>query len=299
MPYIKFLLQLFGEEEGTSVDTGDSGTGDADTTATETPEAPAEGEQAAPATADQGGKESWDSLVKGKYKKEYGNAVHNAVAKRLKNQQDLQGRLGAIDPIVQAMSQKYGIQANPDGTVPIDKLQQAIDADNSLYEDEAYKRGISVDELKHIKSLERENAQLKQAEQSTQNRMIIDDLQRQGEALKEMYPDFDLKTELDNADFGRLLSVLQKSGAADAVRTAYEVTHRDEIMSGGMAYAVQRTKEKVSKSIQSGLKRPAENGTTGQATSQIGEVDPSKLTSAQLKDYISRAERGEKITFAP
>ncbi len=301
MPYIKFLLQLFGEEGGASVDTGDSGTGDADTTATETPEAPAEGEQqAAPAADDnQVGEESWDSLIKGKYKKEYGSAVHNAVAKRLKNQQDLQGRLKSIDPIVQAMSQKYGIQSNPDGTVPIDKLQQAIDADNSLYEDEAYKRGISVDELKHIKSLERENAQLKQAEQSATNRMIIDDLQRQGEALKEMYPDFDLKTELDNADFGRLLSVLQKSGAADAVRTAYEVTHRDEIMSGAMAYAVQRTKEKAAKSIQSGLKRPAENGTTGQATSQIGEVDPSKLTSAQLKDYISRAERGEKITFAP
>lgn len=132
MPYINYLLQLFGEEEGTSVDSGDTGTGDADTTATETPDAPATGEQVASAPDDQAGEESWDSLIKGKYKKEYGNAVHNAIAKRLKNQQDLQGRLGAIDPIVQAMSQKYGIQANPDGTVPIDKLQQAIDSDNSL-----------------------------------------------------------------------------------------------------------------------------------------------------------------------
>ena len=64
-----------------------------------------------------------------------------------------------------------------------------------------------------------------------------------------------------------------------------------------MAYAVQQTQNKISNSIQSGMTRPAENGIGQQSTASVGNVDPSKLTKAQIDDIRKRAERGEKITF--
>jgi hypothetical protein len=45
------------------------------------------------------------------------------------------------------------------------------------------------------------------------------------------------------------------------------------------------------------MTRPAENGIGQQSTASVGNVDPSKLTKAQIDDIRKRAERGEKITF--
>ena len=290
MPKHFIDLQLFGEEG--MADTGDianptAETSEGDGVATTTEEQPV-------ATAE----DEWSTLIKGKYKEQYGKAVNDAVNKRFKHQKDLQGQIDAIDPIIRAMAQRYEIQADANGNIPIQALQDKILNDNALYEQEAFERGMSVDDLKQMKALERENAQLKRATQYTQEQKEWDDLVAQGEELKQMYPSFDMDTEMVNPEFGKSLAFFKNSNMyPDPVRRAYELVHRDEIMSGAMQYAVQKTQQNISNSIQSGMSRPQENGTNQVAAGAPTALDPSKLSREQIEDIKKRAARGERITF--
>jgi hypothetical protein len=195
------------------------------------------------------------------------------------------------------MAERYGVRPNPDGSIPIAQLQAAIDNDNSIYEKEAFEKGIPVEQLKHTKQLEREVAQLRNQNAQSERDRQWNEVVQQAEAAKQVYPNFDLDSEMQNPNFGRLLATMQRSGFPNAVKTVYEIIHKDEIMGGAMAYAVQQTQNKISNSIQSGMTRPAENGIGQQSTASVGNVDPSKLTKAQIDDIRKRAERGEKITF--
>lgn len=304
MPDIFLDLQLFGEE-GASMAGADSGSSGIATATAENPAAEgvatgSTGEQIAPATADQSGapvEETWDSLIKGKYKSDYDKAIKKAINNRFKNDRNLQGQIDSIDPIIRTMAERYGVRPNPDGSIPIAQLQAAIDNDNSIYEKEAFEKGIPVEQLKHTKQLEREVAQLRNQNAQSERDRQWDEVVQQAEAAKQVYPNFDLDSEMQNPNFGRLLATMQRSGFPNAVKTVYEIIHKDEIMGGAMAYAVQQTQNKISNSIQSGMTRPAENGIGQQSTASVGNVDPSKLTKAQIDDIRKRAERGEKITF--
>lgn len=304
MPDIFLDLQLFGEE-GASMAGADSGSSGIATATAENPAAEgvatgSTGEQIAPATADQSGapvEETWDSLIKGKYKSDYDKAIKKAINNRFKNDRNLQGQIDSIDPIIRTMAERYGVRPNPDGSIPIAQLQAAIDNDNSIYEKEAFEKGIPVEQLKHTKQLEREVAQLRNQNAQSERDRQWNEVVQQAEAAKQVYPNFDLDSEMQNPNFGRLLATMQRSGFPNAVKTVYEIIHKDEIMGGAMAYAVQQTQNKISNSIQSGMTRPAENGIGQQSTASVGNVDPSKLTKAQIDDIRKRAERGEKITF--
>jgi len=304
MPDIFLDLQLFGEE-GASMAGADSGSSGIATATAENPAAEgvatgSTGEQIAPATADQSGapvEETWDSLIKGKYKSDYDKAIKKAINNRFKNDRNLQGQIDSIDPIIRTMAERYGVRPNPDGSIPIAQLQAAIDNDNSIYEKEAFETGIPVEQLKRTKQLEREVAQLRNQNAQSERDRQWNEVVQQAEAAKQVYPNFDLDSEMQNPNFGRLLATMQKSGFPNAVKTVYEIIHKDEIMGGAMAYAVQQTQNKISNSIQSGMTRPAENGIGQQSTASVGNVDPSKLTKAQIDDIRKRAERGEKITF--
>lgn len=290
MPKLLLNLQLFGEE-------GSAGEGDLANPTAEVSES--EGvatntEEQPVATAD----DEWDALIKGKFKDQYGKAVNDAVNKRFKNQKDLQGQIDAIDPIIRTLAQQYGIQAEANGSISIQALSDKILNDNALYEKEAFERGMSVEDLKQMKALERENEQLKRSTQQTQEQREWMEIERQGEQLKEMYPSFDMDTEMLNPEFGKSLAFFKNSGLyPDPVRRAYELVHRDEIMSGAMQYAVQQTQQKISNSIQSGMSRPQENGSTQSAAGAPTALDPSKLSLQQIEEINRRAARGERITF--
>jgi len=219
--------------------------------------------------------------------------TQDAISKRFKNQKDLQKRIDKLTPGLNVLAQKYGLEQT-DGQYDYEALMQKVMDDDKLYEEEAFSRGMSVEDLKHMKQLEAENAQLnaqRQAQaQEEANREEFDRIYQQGEEVKAFYPDFDLGRELENPDFARLLT------NNIPVKTAYEVIHKDEIIAGGMQYAVNKTKEQISKSIQSG-KRPQENGLSSQSATTPGEIDPSKLTLAQINEFKARAQAGERITF--
>lgn len=291
MPKLLLNLQIFADE-GMTV-SGDSVNPTAETSADSGVATTEADQQVAP--VEDG--ESFDSLIKGRYKKEYDAAIKGVIDKRFRNQRDLQTQIDAIDPIIQAIAQKYGVAPGENGSIPIEALRDKVLNDNSLYEQEAYDRGMSVEDLKHLKNLERENSQLRMASQRSAEQQEWDKIVAQAEQLKEIYPDMDFDAELNNPQFGRLLATMQRSGFPNPVQTAYEAVHREEIMAGAMRYAVQTTQQKLSNSIRSGANRPTENGLTGGTPGTPTGIDPSKLTRQQIEEIKMRASRGERITF--
>lgn len=233
--------------------------------------------------------ESFDDLIKGKYKEEYGKHVKDAVNKRFKNQKDFEAKYNTLTPVLQMVAKKYGLEGEE---IDVDGLAKAISDDNSMYEDEAFKAGMDVNTFKQMKQMEMENASLKrqQAEydRQEQGRREWAALMDKAEEVKQIYPDFDLDAEMMNEGFGRLVAV------GVPLQTVYEVIHKDEILASGMQYAVQNTSRKLANSIRAGA-RPTEGNVSPAAA--VPSQDPSKLTKRDFEDIKSRVQRGEKIYF--
>ena len=116
----------------------------------------------------------------------------------------------------------------------------------------------------------------------------------EGEHLRQLYPGLDLGAELANPRFAALLASLERTGAPEPLRMAYEATHHDQILGGVVRYAVERTAAQIAEGVRSGALRPAENGGTAASDTRL---DPGNLTADQRRDIRQRVMRGERITF--
>lgn len=280
-------LQLFAEGGG-----GESGASEGGSTGATAPAAEVlTGENNTPAaevkTKDR--ISEFESLIKGKYKDLYDARVQDIVQKRLKGQKELVERYNELTPTLETLAKKYGVDASD-----IKALNKAIEEDDSYYEDEALERGISVQQLKEIKKIERENAEFKR-QQAERERIDNANKQykrwmEQSEETKKVYPLFDLRAELQNSKFFDLLS------SNIDVRTAYEVVHRDEIIAGAMQFAAKKAEQNVTNSIIANGTRPSENGNSSQSAS-VSTRDPSKMTRKERAEYNRRISNGERITF--
>ena len=235
-------------------------------------------------------KEDFKSLIKGKYKNEFNESVKQIVDKRFKASQAQEESLKKLMPALETLSEHYGLDASK---VDFEALANKIMTDNSLFEAEALEKGMDVNEFRRIKSLEKENARLLreqgEARAEAERQREFNEIVKQVPDVQQVYPSFDLGTELNNPDFFRLLQ------AHVPVKTAYEVVHQNEIQPAVMQVVAQKTQEQLANSIQANSKRPNET-TIGAGTTDIG-VDISKLTKKEFKEYQKRAANGERITF--
>ena len=231
--------------------------------------------------------QAFEDLIKGEYKDEYNKRTSATVQERLKNSKQAEEALAKLTPALDALYQKQNVKPGD-----LDELVKSITDDDSLYEDEALQKGIPVDTLKQMKQLEAETEQLRaQAQERAQQEVIqrhIQQLVEQGDALKQMYPSFDLRTEMQNEQFARLV---HPSVNID-VRTAYEVVHRDQIQPAMAAAVAQRTAMDMSRSIQSTGIRPAENGISNSNPLSLSD-DPSNWPKERLKEIARRVHGGD------
>ena len=241
---------------------------------------------------DAGKKPSFQELIEGEYKAEFGEYVQNVIRQRFKANAENEEKLGKMTPIMEMLGQKYDIDPND-----IDRIAKVVGDDDSLYEAEAMERGMSIDSLKAIKQMERENAQLKQREQQSiadqRLRAHFNTLAQQADEAKKLYPSLDLGVEMQNPTFARLTS----PNVGVDVRTAYEVVHRDEMRGAEMQFAAQKSAERMANAIRSGSMRPVENGLQGQQSAGVVKADPKSLTKADREEIKRRVRLGEKIVF--
>lgn len=229
-------------------------------------------------------------LIKGEYKDEFQRVMQDNLNRRFKETDELRKRADAAKPLMELLAGKYGVKDASDAAA----LLEAAEADDGYYEEEAANKGLTVEQLKTFKRMERENAQLKEAAQERERAERASQVQarwaQEAEATKAVYGGFDFQTEAQNPAFARLL----KAGVD--VKTAYEVAHHDDILSGAMQYTAQRVQEKTVNDIRARGMRPDE-GALGTASAGDGRLDVSKLTVEQMRDIEKRAMHGERITF--
>ena len=232
----------------------------------------------------------FEKLIKGEYKDLYDAKMQDTIQKRLKGTKETVEKYEALTPMLEMLAKKYGVDASD-----AKALSKAIEEDDSYYEDEALEKNMTVEQLKEIRRMERENAELKKQmeEQATKDRAneLYNTWMTQSEQLKGIYPSFDLEGELRNPKF---LDLLKVPGVD--VRTAYELVHKDDIIAGAMQFAVKTAEQKLSKKIAANGARPTENGMNAQSASVV-KGDVSQLSKQDVFEVMRRVQRGDKVSF--
>ena len=250
-------------------------------------------QESAPAAGEKGSAEErnsrFEELIKGEFKDLYDARVQNTIRERLKGNEATVQKYNALAPVLDLLAGKYGVEADN-----IEALSKAIEEDETFYEDEALEKGLTVQQVKEIRKMQRENAALKAQVEERSRKENADATyaawMQQAEALKQVYPSFDFATEAQNEQFRRLL----QSGIP--LQTAFEVIHKDEIMPAAMQYTAKQVEAKVANNVRSGMKRPAEGAAGGRSAVQV-RSDPSKFTKADMDEIARRVARGERIVL--
>ena len=228
--------------------------------------------------------------VKEKYKDHFNADTTAIVQERLSRAKQAEATLAKLSPVLEHLGQKYGKEATD-----VDGIMAAYTDDDSLYEEEAAAAGMPVSAYKQLKALEADKAKRDEAEAQNQQQMQMQQhfqkLIAQGEKLKATFPRFDLQKEMQNPVFQRLTH----PAVGIDVETAFWTIHRKELEPLAMQVAAQKTSQKLSQSVQSGIPRPAENGSRTVSPALDIRDDPSKWAKADREEVKRRVRNGERI----
>lgn len=231
----------------------------------------------------------FEELIKGEFKDLYDARVQDTIQKRLKGTKETVEQYEALKPTLEILSKKYGVDASD-----IKALSKAIEEDDSYFEEEALQKGISVEQLKEVRRMEKENAQLKAQMEEVNKRDSANRLYAkwmgEAEQTQSIYPSFNLEAEMQNP---RFLDLLRSN--VD-VRTAYEVLHKDEIIPAFAQHTAKVVEQKLTNKIIANGARPTENGNSSQSA-VLTKSDVSQLSKEDRQEIARRVARGEKIRF--
>lgn len=243
-------------------------------------------------TSDAPTRMSWDEIMADP---EYNKQMQAVVQSRLKSAKASEEKLSKLTPALEVLARKYNLDAED---MDVDALAKAINEDSEYYEEKALEMGVPLETAMKIDQQERDTARQKREEARTLEEQKIQnhfqELQRQGEEMKKVFPSFDLRKELDNPVFVRMTS----PNGGVSVEDAYYAIHRKEIQAASMQVTAQQTAQKLSNAIQAGQRRPDENGTSGQAASvtTFDYRNASREQREALKRQIREAAaRGQKL----
>lgn len=229
----------------------------------------------------------FEKMIKGDFKEAYDQKVQDTIQKRLKGAKANEERLNAMNPLLDILSARYGVDGNDTAA-----LIKALEADNSFFEQAAMEKNMDTQQYREMMLIKSENARLrKQNEENTRQEQLNRQYavwEQQAAEAKNLYPNLDLNVESQNPQFRQLLF------AGIDVGTAYMAIHKDDVMASAMQHTAKTVEQKLANKIAAGNTRPAENGTSGQSAAVIKE-DPSKWTRADRDEVRRRAARGEKI----
>ncbi len=171
----------------------------------------------------------FDRLIRGQFKDQYNARVRDIVQKRLKGQQKTLEQYEALEPSLNLLAEKYGLEAKD-----LKGLSQAI-----------------AGELE---------AQQPAPQQVMQE---YDRWMDQAQRAQELYPSLELSRELQNPRFAELLR------AGVQVDEAYLLVHRDEIFPTIMRYSANAAREKLANRIAANDVRPPETAMSAQSSAVV------------------------------
>ena len=271
---------VFGKQEGTtsdeatSLDTEGNPTGAGKTDVSTTSNTLEERQKA------------YDDFIK-EYKDIDQKRYQESFNRRFKEVKGMEAELASYKELADMLRGKYG-------TDDVAQLKTALTEDTEYWEAVAEEHGMTVEQYHAMQKLERENAELKAIRQrqigQQQFQQQLDEWYRSADKVKELYPSFDFKTEVQNPEFIKLL----KSG--NTVEHAYKVLHFDELTQNAARVAAQTADAQAQARIKQKASRPSENGTSSKSA-VIVKNDVSSLTRKERAEIARRVQRGEKIVF--
>lgn len=226
---------------------------------------------------------------------EYNGEMQKIVQARLRSAKGAEDALKTMAPAFEVLAIKHGLDPN---NIDYKALSQAIHNDETYYEDKALEMGVDIDEARRLVQKERSEArQQRQESVDLREQMIRDHVNKvkdQAAELKKLFPGFDLQKEMKDPRFVRMTA----PGSGLSVQDAYYAIHREELQMATAQATFNAASKKISNAIQSGARRPAENGTSAQAPS-VTTFDYSKASKAQrdaFKEHLRReAAQGRKV----
>ena len=230
-------------------------------TGVETAPATAEAEETAPPAVASGQdgqqKPSWEEILRDPdYKSRYDAAVQGIVKARLRGRGQAEEKLAKLAPVLRVLEERYGLSEQSDPDTLARSLREGADAYRPRGEDIAA----------HLQAMLNE-----------------------AEILRQSVPDFDLKRELEDADFVRMTAPHSGVSLVDA----YYARHRAE----RERETAQRSVEAVSRSLRSAGARPRELRETGRG--ERFTLDPRSMSREEreaLKKRILEAKaQGRKL----
>ena len=230
---------------------------------------------------------SFEDLIKGDYKAEADKYIQGIIRERLKGSK---ATIASQNDILSVVAAKYGMD-----TSDLNALKEKVSADDTYYEDRAAEEGLTVDQYRRIADAEKKSQAYdmmmedQRREQAMQAQ--VQQWQAQADQVKQSFPDFDLRSELQNATFQKLL----QSGVD--MQSAYVAMHNAEILQGAMQYTASAVRKATANDIAQNGSRPRENASGSRAAASMRK-DPSKLTRAEREELSRRALAGEYISFS-
>lgn len=246
---------------------------------------------------------SWEEIMKDP---EYNKQMQSVIRESLKTAGAAEENLTKLAPAIEVLAKKYKLDST---NLDYEALSRAINDDDEYYEDEALEMGVSTETAKKLDQQKRDNAREKASidrarqeqreamertlqEQKAQKR--FDQIYQQSKEMKKVFPNFDLKKELENPTFRRMMD----PDMPFSVEQAYYAVHHKEIMPAAMQVTAQKTAQKLSNAIQAGSRRPDEAGTHSQAPSvtSFNYRNASKQERDAFKQNLRSAwAKGEKV----
>ena len=207
--------------------------------------------------------------------------------RRFKEVKGMEADLTAQKPIIDKLMARYGVD-------DVAKLDKALTEDTEYWERVAEEQGMTVEQYHAMQKLERENAAFKAMQQrqlgQQKAQQQLEAWNEEAKAVKNMYPSFDIKTEVQNKAFIDML----KNGIS--MEHAYKVLHFDELTQNVAKEAARNADARAQEIIKQKASRPSENGISSQSAA-IVRSDVSTLTRAERAEIARRVARGEKISF--
>ncbi len=232
---------------------------------------------------------AFEELIQGEYRDLFEDRLRSVREEAEGRAEKLTEQAKALSPLISLLSSKYGVE---DGD--LEGLVKAVEDDDAYYEEEAMREGLTVAQLKQMKRMERENAELRAAREEMERRREADQIysrwMAESEEVKKIYPSFDLGRECQNEDFIKML----RSGVG--LKAAYQALHMDELLGGAMQYTAKEVARHVTENIRARGERPVENGLSA-GSAAITKTDVTKLTKRDREEIERRVLRGEIIKF--
>ena len=232
-------------------------------------------------------RKAYNDLINGEYKDLDQERFQQVFDRRFKQVKGMEADLAAQKPILDKLMARYGVE-------DVASLDKALTEDTEYWERVAEEKGMTVEQYHAMQKLERENEELRAIRQrqigQQQLQQQMDKWYQEADKVKEIYPSFDLNTEVKNPQF---LSMLK---AGVPMQHAYQTLHLDEITQNAARAAAQTADAQAQARIKQKASRPSENGTSSQSAA-IVRNDVTNLTRKERAEIARRVQRGDKISF--